>query len=97
MLFLFVGNVRKSKPSKDKSSRLKTPLSTDEVLERIQQQMAEVMASAQEAANNAVTNESEARAAAATTSSNTPATSAVATSGGSEGEIGTSHAVKPSK
>lgn len=37
-------------------------LSTDQVLERIQQQMAEVMASAQEAANNAVTNESEARA-----------------------------------
>ena len=37
-------------------------LSTDEVLERIQQQMAEVMASAQEAASSAVTNESEARA-----------------------------------
>ena len=33
-----------------------------QVLERIQQQMAEVMASAQEAANSAVSNENEARA-----------------------------------
>ncbi len=40
-------------------------MSTDEVLESIQQQMAEVMASAQEAASSAVTTESEARAAAA--------------------------------
>ena len=36
-------------------------LSTDEVLERIQQQMAEVMISAQETANNAITNETDAR------------------------------------
>ena len=59
------GNVRKSKHIKD-AKRLvglaAASLSTDEVLERIQQQMAEVMASAQEAANNAVTNENEARA-----------------------------------
>ena len=41
-------------------------LTTDEVLERIQQQMSEVMASAQQAAHGAVANESEARAAAAT-------------------------------
>ena len=38
-----------------------TSLSTDEVLERIQQQMEEVMATAQEVANSAVTNENEAR------------------------------------
>ena len=36
-------------------------LSTDEVLERIQQQMAEVMATAHETASSAVTNETEAR------------------------------------
>ena len=36
-------------------------LSTDEVLERIQQQMEEVMATAQEVANSAVSNENEAR------------------------------------
>ena len=36
--------------------------STDDVLERIQHQMAEVMASAAEAANSAVASESEARA-----------------------------------
>ena len=40
-------------------------MSTDEVLERIQQQMAEVMASAQEVANSAVTTENEALAVAA--------------------------------
>ena len=40
------------------------PLSTDEVLERIQQQMKEVMATAQEVANSAVSNENEARIAA---------------------------------
>ncbi len=57
------GNVRKTKHNKDKTCLgLPASLSTDEVLERIQQQMAEVMASAQEAANNAVTNENEARA-----------------------------------
>ena len=54
--------MRKNKhTSKDKKRPLAS-LSTDEVLERIQQQMAEVMASAQEAASSAVTNESEARA-----------------------------------
>lgn len=37
-----------------------------QVLERIQQQMAEVMASAQEAANSAVTSENQARAISAT-------------------------------
>ena len=40
-------------------------MSTDEVLERIQQQMAEVMANAQEVANSAVTTENEALAVAA--------------------------------
>lgn len=40
-------------------------MSTDEVLESIQQQMAEVMASAHEAASGAVVSENEARAVAA--------------------------------
>ena len=57
-----VGNVRKTKHLKDKKRGRTSSLSTDEVLERIQQQMAEVMASAQEAASSAVTNETEARA-----------------------------------
>ena len=70
------GISRKSKSggatSSSSASRLKdrkrvsvSSLTTDEVLERIQQQMAEVMATAHEAANSAVTNENEARAVAA--------------------------------
>ena len=63
----FTGNARKKKHHRPLSATaarcLKgvSQLSTDEVLERIQQQMEEVMASAQEVANSAVTNENEAR------------------------------------
>ena len=52
--------------------------STDEILERIQQQMTEVMATAQEVAKKAVSNENEARIAA--TGSDAAAAGAVATS-----------------
>lgn len=54
-----VSGSRKTKPLKEKK---RSRLSTDEVLKRIQRQMAEVMASAQEAASNTVTNENEAHA-----------------------------------
>ena len=50
------------------------------------------MASAQEAANNAVTNESEARAVSGTSTSAT-----TVTSGSHDGEHTSSHSVKPSK
>lgn len=43
-------------------------MTTEEALRKIQQQMVEVMVSAQEAANNAVTNENEARAVTGVTS-----------------------------
>ena len=57
------GNVRKPKnKNSEKDLKRIASLSTDEVLERIQQQMAEVMANAQEVANSAVSNENEARA-----------------------------------
>ena len=63
-----VPNVRKHKHLPPSSASVTSAqrqkmmsLSTDEVLERIQQQMAEVMATAQEVANSAVTNENEAR------------------------------------
>ena len=61
-----LGNVRKHKlKNSEKDLKRLESMSTDEVLERIQQQMAEVMANAQEVANSAVTTENEALAVAA--------------------------------
>lgn len=63
---LKLGNVRKHKlKNSEKDLKRLESMSTDEVLERIQQQMAEVMANAQEVANSAVTSENEALAVAA--------------------------------
>ena len=61
-----LGNVRKHKlKNSEKDLKRLESMSTDEVLERIQQQMAEVMANAQEVTNSAVTTENEALAVAA--------------------------------
>ena len=59
----YITEGNKTKANQQKKSTTSELLSTDEVLQRIQQQMAEVMASTREAVNTAVMSETDARAA----------------------------------